>query len=159
MKWNTKWNTLIVTNGTYRIIHRGHLDLFEKASQMGSLCIFVDSKERVAQIKPGAYCLDDFTRLELLEYFCDADMSPKIFSSEEELKEKIKDLWTSFTCYKEPKGVKCNLIYVKGGDYKAEDLTLKSFIEELGGEVVIIPFLEGYSTSAIIKEIKEKNLI
>lgn len=139
----------------------GHIDFFEKASTLGRVLTFIDSKERVSQIKPGAFCLDDKTRLKIIERFSSHNeylsgvLDNWIFNSEEELKATIKIIWNMFKCNY---GKDSNLIYAKGGDYKEEDLTLKPFIESLGGKIVIIPFLEGHSTSAIIKEIKEKNL-
>ena len=46
-------------------------------------------------------------------------------------------------------------ILVKGGDYKPEDVVGKDIVEGNGGEVVIIPLVEGKSTTAVIEKIKE----
>lgn len=147
---------LIISNGTFRLgVHRGHIDFFDRASELGEVTTFIDSKIRVSQIKPGAFCLDDVTREKIVNRFCDQLVYDSvIFNSEEELKGKISDTWNHFKNYWEQDAA---LLYAKGSDYKIEDLTLKPFIESLGGKVVIIPLLEGYSTSAIIKEIKEGN--
>jgi len=44
-------------------------------------------------------------------------------------------------------------VYVKGGDYTLETLVTdeREVIEESGGEIVIIPFVPGKSTSSIIE--------
>ena len=43
-------------------------------------------------------------------------------------------------------------ILVKGGDYQREEIVGYSEVISWGGEVLIIPTLEGYSTSTIIKK-------
>ena len=43
-------------------------------------------------------------------------------------------------------------VLVKGGDYALEEMIGKDFVEEYGGYVTTIPFLEGYSTTALLKK-------
>ena len=45
-------------------------------------------------------------------------------------------------------------VYVKGGDYRIEDLPEARVAEEIGAEVGIIPFEPGYSTSALVTKIR-----
>jgi D-glycero-beta-D-manno-heptose 1-phosphate adenylyltransferase len=45
-------------------------------------------------------------------------------------------------------------VYVKGGDYKIEDLPEAKVAAEIGAEVRIIPFEPGYSTTALIEKIR-----
>ena len=45
-------------------------------------------------------------------------------------------------------------IYVKGGDYLDNDLPEAALVRQYSGKVVIVPFVEGYSTSAIIHKIR-----
>jgi glycerol-3-phosphate cytidylyltransferase len=45
-------------------------------------------------------------------------------------------------------------VYVKGGDYRVEDLPEAEVAREFGAAVRIIPFEPGYSTSALIEKIK-----
>ncbi len=45
-------------------------------------------------------------------------------------------------------------VYVKGGDYRIEDLSEAEVAAEIGAEVKILPFEKGYSTSALIEKIK-----
>ena len=44
-------------------------------------------------------------------------------------------------------------IFVKGGDYKKEELTEYKLVSGYGGEIVIAPYIEGCSTTAIIESI------
>ena len=45
-------------------------------------------------------------------------------------------------------------VYVKGGDYRIEDLPEAKVADEIGAEVKILPFEPGYSTTALIEKIK-----
>ena len=46
-------------------------------------------------------------------------------------------------------------VLVKGGDYTIENIVGAGFVQSYGGTVSIIPFVEGYSTSATIASIKK----
>ena len=45
-------------------------------------------------------------------------------------------------------------ILVKGGDWKTKDIVGASFVRSLGGRVVSLPFVKGYSTTSLIKGLK-----
>jgi bifunctional ADP-heptose synthase (sugar kinase/adenylyltransferase) len=45
-------------------------------------------------------------------------------------------------------------IYVKGGDYDIETLEETRLVRSWGGRSVAIPFVEGYSTSALVERIR-----
>ena len=45
-------------------------------------------------------------------------------------------------------------IIVKGGDYKPEQMIGRELVESYGGEVVILQFKEGYSSTRLIDKIK-----
>ena len=45
-------------------------------------------------------------------------------------------------------------VYVKGGDYRIEDLPEAEVAAQIGAEVRILPFKPGYSTTAMIEKIK-----
>ncbi len=45
-------------------------------------------------------------------------------------------------------------VYVKGGDYRAEDLPEAEVAAEVGARVEILPFEPGYSTTALIERIR-----
>jgi hypothetical protein len=46
-------------------------------------------------------------------------------------------------------------VFVKGGDYTLELLPEAPLVEELGGQVHILPYIENHSTSGIIERIRE----
>jgi D-beta-D-heptose 7-phosphate kinase/D-beta-D-heptose 1-phosphate adenosyltransferase len=46
-------------------------------------------------------------------------------------------------------------ILVKGGDYAADEIVGADIVKANGGKVVVIPFVEGKSTSALVEKIKK----
>jgi D-beta-D-heptose 7-phosphate kinase/D-beta-D-heptose 1-phosphate adenosyltransferase len=47
-------------------------------------------------------------------------------------------------------------VLTKGGDYKPEDVVGASVVQEAGGEVRILPFRDGHSSSSIIDRLQNK---
>jgi rfaE bifunctional protein nucleotidyltransferase chain/domain len=45
-------------------------------------------------------------------------------------------------------------VYVKGGDYDVETLAEARLVRSWGGEARSIPFVEGYSTTALVRRIR-----
>jgi bifunctional ADP-heptose synthase (sugar kinase/adenylyltransferase) len=45
-------------------------------------------------------------------------------------------------------------IYVKGGDYRSKTLPERGLVEGYGGQVILIDYLPGHSTSELIRRIK-----
>jgi bifunctional ADP-heptose synthase (sugar kinase/adenylyltransferase) len=45
-------------------------------------------------------------------------------------------------------------VYVKGGDYDMEKLRETELVRSWGGKSLAIPFLEGYSTSALLERMR-----
>ena len=46
-------------------------------------------------------------------------------------------------------------ILAKGGDYKIDTIVGNEIIKDNGGKVVLVPFLDGFSSTNIINKIKE----
>ena len=45
-------------------------------------------------------------------------------------------------------------VLVKGGDYDRGDIVGRDLVEADGGEVKVIPFIDGYSTTAVLDRLK-----
>jgi D-beta-D-heptose 7-phosphate kinase/D-beta-D-heptose 1-phosphate adenosyltransferase len=59
-----------------------------------------------------------------------------------------------------PERLICNVlpsVLVKGGDYKVEDIAGGSCVSDNGGEVIVLSFVEGCSTSRIIDAIRSRD--
>ena len=47
-------------------------------------------------------------------------------------------------------------VLVKGGDYRADDVVGAAEVRAAGGDVVILPFVEGRSTTGLIQRLERR---
>lgn len=132
---------VVFTNGCFDLLHSGHVHIFREAKKLGdALVVAVNEDESVRKIKGGSrpiFPLEE--RLEVLEAIEDIDYL--ISFSEETPQRVIAALLPD--------------VLVKGGDWAPEEVVGKREVEDAGGRVAIIPYLEGQSSSEIIDRITE----
>jgi len=130
----------VFVNGTFDIIHRGHLELLNYAKRLGYVYVGIDTDECVREKKgAGRPIHNQYERKFLLENLKSVD-EVIFFSSEPEFEELIKSL-------------KPDIIIV-GSDWK-EKSTIKSYYD---GELIFFDRMEKYSTTQTINRIKEGKL-
>lgn len=131
---------LVFTNGVFDILHAGHVRLLEKARSLGDLLVVgVNDDDSVRRLGkgPGRPINALADRIDVLEGLRAVDAAvPFSTDTPESLIEALR-----------PE------VHVKGGDYRGEDLPEASLVRSYGGEVVILPLLEGRSTSEIARRI------
>lgn len=127
---------LVATGGCFDLLHPGHLSLLRQARALGdALVVCVNSDESVRRRKgPERPLVAAADRIALLEALEPVDA---VIMFEEDtptaLLETLRpDLW------------------VKGGDYTADELPEAAVVHRHGGQVMIIPLLSGYSTSRLV---------
>jgi rfaE bifunctional protein nucleotidyltransferase chain/domain len=129
---------VVFTNGCFDILHAGHVELLARCRDLGEHVVLgLNSDASVKGLKgPNRPVNDQLSRAIVLAglSFVDAII---IFEEDTplELITKIKPD-----------------ILVKGGDYKASEVVGADVVKQNGGEVKIIPLVEGYSTTAIINK-------
>jgi rfaE bifunctional protein nucleotidyltransferase chain/domain len=132
---------VVFTNGCFDLLHSGHVHIFREAKKLGDVFIVaVNEDESVRQIKGESrpiFPLEE--RLEVLEAIEDIDYL--LSFSEETPQRVIAALLPD--------------VLVKGGDWAPEEVVGKREVEEAGGKVAIIPYLEGRSSSEIIDRITQ----
>jgi D-beta-D-heptose 7-phosphate kinase/D-beta-D-heptose 1-phosphate adenosyltransferase len=130
---------IVFTNGCFDILHVGHVRCLEEAKRMGdTLVVALNSDRSVRSIKgPSRPFIPEEERAEVLSALACVDYVV-IFDEPDPL-ELITFL-------------KPNVL-VKGGDWTPETTIGKEVIEKAGGKVVIIPQIQGVSTSDIIDRI------
>ncbi len=137
--WQLHNEKVVFTNGCFDILHLGHIDYLTKAADLGDrLIIAVNTDASVSALKgPSRPIIDEETRAMKLAslVFVDAVI---LFGEETPLQ-----LITE---------VRPNVL-VKGGDYTIDTIVGASEVQDNGGEVVVIPFLEGHSTTSIVNKI------
>ena len=133
--------SVVFTNGCFDILHAGHIHLFRTAKRYGDILIVaINDDESVARNKGDSRPVFPLTeRLEVLAAISDIDFL--VSFSEETPRKLIEALLPD--------------ILVKGGDWQPEEVVGKAEVEAAGGRVIIVPYLPGKSTSAILEAIKE----
>ena len=132
---------LVFTNGVFDVLHRGHVWYLATARELGAaLLVAVNSNSSARQLGKGP---DRPLNQEADRLLVVAALESVSF----------------VTTFDEP--TPCELlqrcrpdIYVKGGDYDMETLEETRLVRSWGGRSVAIPFVPGYSTSALVQRIR-----
>jgi rfaE bifunctional protein nucleotidyltransferase chain/domain len=131
---------VVFTNGCFDLLHPGHISYLRAARSLGdALVVGLNSDASVRRLKgPSRPVVPEGDRAAVLEALESVD-AVVVFGEDTPIR-LMREL--------EP------TVYVKGGDYRIEDLPEAEVAREFGAEVRIIPFEPGYSTSALIEKIK-----
>lgn len=132
---------VVMTNGCFDILHAGHITYLEEAKKLGDrLIVAVNDDASVARLKGPSRPINSLSqRMAVLAGLSAVD-------------------WVVPFNEDTPERIICNLlpdVLVKGGDYKISDIAGGKCVLNNGGEVKVLSFVEGCSTSAIIKKIIE----
>ena len=140
-QWKSAGDTIVFTNGCFDLIHPGHVALLNLCKKLGKrLIVGLNSDSSIQQLKgPERPILALETRYILLNALKPVDL---VWIFKEETPENLI------------KRVNPDVL-AKGGDYIKSTIVGADFVEANGGEVVIIPLLEGYSTTSLINKIKQ----
>ena len=132
---------IVFTNGCFDILHVGHKRYLEEARSLGELLVVgVNSDDSVRRLKGTDRPVN--TERDRVEMLTALNCVDYVIVFEDD------------TPYDLINRIKPQVL-VKGGDYKPEDVVGKDIVESNGGEVVIIPLVEGKSTTAVIEKIKD----
>ena len=131
---------LCFTNGCFDLIHPGHVQYLEDVRALGDfLVVGLNSDASVARLKgPSRPLQDEAARAMIL---CGLRSVDAVVRFEEDTPlELITALQPD--------------LLAKGGDYTPETVVGREQVEARGGRLVLIPFLPGHSTSAIVERIR-----
>jgi len=132
---------LVFTNGVFDLLHRGHVDYLYAARALGdALVIGLNTDASVRRLKgqsrpvtpqeERAYVLAGLGCVDAVTLF-DDDTPERLIAH------LLPD------------------VLVKGADYRVEQVAGRTAVESAGGRVVLIPLVEGSSTSDLIRRLKE----
>jgi D-beta-D-heptose 7-phosphate kinase/D-beta-D-heptose 1-phosphate adenosyltransferase len=132
---------VVFTNGCFELLHPGHIRLLEQARSLGdALIVGLNSDASVKQLKgEGRPVIPERERAEILAALECVD-AVVIFDAPTPC-EVISQLLPN--------------ILVKGDDWPLDQIVGREEVETAGGEVVRVPILRGYSTTAILKKIRD----
>ncbi len=131
---------LVFTNGCFDILHRGHVEYLHQARGLGSaLVVGVNTDASVERLKgPGRPVLPQDDRAVILAAL--ESVTAVTLFHEDTPRDLIAALLPD--------------VLVKGGDYQVQDVVGREEVEKAGGEVVIVPTVEGRSTTGVIRRIR-----
>ncbi|MCB5249951.1 MAG: D-glycero-beta-D-manno-heptose 1-phosphate adenylyltransferase [Candidatus Cloacimonadales bacterium] len=132
-------NKIVFTNGCFDIIHSGHVIYLEEAKSLGDVLILgLNSDTSVKRLKgenrpinnqnDRAIVLSGLSSVDYVVIFEKDDPYDIIHALQPD-------------------------VLVKGGDWKIEDIIGSDIVLEKGGEVISLSFIEGKSTTNIIKKV------
>ncbi|HKR49493.1 MAG TPA: PfkB family carbohydrate kinase [Pseudonocardiaceae bacterium] len=134
---------LVATGGCFDLLHPGHLSLLRQARALGDgLVVCLNSDESVRRRKgPGRPIVPVSGRIALLQALEPVD-AVTVFD---------EDTPAALLAAIQPD------IWVKGGDYAVSDLPEALVVSRYGGHIVIIPLVDGYSTSRLIAAARKES--
>lgn len=137
-------DTVVFTNGCFDVLHRGHVVYLDRARRLGdALVVGVNTDASVQRLKGPDRPLvhqDDRARI-LAALEC---VDAVVLFDEDTPRELIAALLPD--------------ILVKGGDYAPDEIVGREEVEAAGGRVEVIPFVEGYSTTDLMKRVRSRNI-
>jgi D-beta-D-heptose 7-phosphate kinase/D-beta-D-heptose 1-phosphate adenosyltransferase len=133
---------VVFTNGCFDILHVGHIKLLQRARSLGDLLVVGINDDASVRVLKG-------------------EKRPLIGQNERAHVLAALDSVDFVTLFAEetPMGLIEALrpeVLVKGGDYAIHEVVGRSFVESYGGRVELVPVVEGFSTSDLVRRIAEK---
>lgn len=132
--------TVVFTNGCFELLHRGHVEYLAQAKALGDvLVVGLNSDTSVQRLKgAGRPLVAEADRAAVLVALRSVD-AVTLFDEDTPL-ELISTLLPD--------------VLVKGGDYDLNGIVGREVVEEAGGEVRVLPFVEGHSTTSILDRLR-----
>ena len=132
---------VVFTNGVFDVLHRGHATYLAQARALGASLVFAlntDASARRLGKGPDRPLNNQHDRAALMAAL--ESVSLVTWFDEDTPLALIGALKPD--------------ILVKGGDYDMRKLPETQVVEGYGGKVLVIPFVDGYSTTALVKKIR-----
>lgn len=131
---------IVFTNGCFDVLHYGHVHYLVQAKELGDILVVgLNSDASVRRLKGEGRPINSeqarafvLAALEMVDYVC---------------------LFEEDTPYNLVSVVQPDVL-VKGGDYAIDNIVGSDIVKKRNGEVVVLPFVEGYSSTMIIEKSK-----
>ena len=132
---------VVFTNGVFDVLHRGHATYLAKARELGAslvLAVNTDASARRLGKGPDRPLNNELDRAVMLAAL--ESVSLVTWFEEDTPLELITEIKPD--------------VLVKGGDYDMDTLAETAVVKAYGGKALAIPFVDGYSTTALVRKIR-----
>jgi rfaE bifunctional protein nucleotidyltransferase chain/domain len=130
----------VFTNGCFDLLHAGHLQLLSFARAQGDMLIVgINSDRAVRMIKGKQHPI--YSATERARILAALEMVDHVVVFDDLCAERIiREVGPD--------------VLVKGADWRGQQVDGQEFVESNGGQVLLAPLLEGYSTSSTIARLQ-----
>ena len=138
--WKNSGEKVVFTNGRFDIVHRGHIEVLARTADLGSKFIIgLNSDSSIKKLKgDDRPIINEQSRAILLASLSFVDAV--VLFSEETPINLISTLVPD--------------VLAKGGDYEIKTIVGHEIVQKNGGKVILVPFVDGFSSTNIIDKIK-----
>jgi D-beta-D-heptose 7-phosphate kinase/D-beta-D-heptose 1-phosphate adenosyltransferase len=133
---------IVFTNGCFDVLHRGHVSYLVAARELGDMLVVgvnTDASVRRLDKGPGRPLVSGADRAYVLAALECVDVVTLF--DEDTPRELVSALVPD--------------VLAKGGDYDLERVVGRDEVEAAGGRVELIPYVEGYSTTELLRRVRE----
>jgi D-beta-D-heptose 7-phosphate kinase / D-beta-D-heptose 1-phosphate adenosyltransferase len=143
-EWRASGETIVFTNGCFDLLHVGHIALLEECRRFGSkLVLGLNADVSINRLKgPSRPIVGEKERARVMAALAAVDAV--VLFEEDTPMELIR-------------AIRPNVL-VKGGDYTVETVVGHEEVIASGGRVEIVPTVEGFSTTNIVKKLGEHGI-
>jgi len=141
--WQSSGRCVVFTNGCFDLLHPGHIDYLTRARELGdALVIGLNDDDSIRRLKGPERPVNPLPDREVMLAALRAVDLVVPFGEDTPLA-LVKTLLPNRL--------------VKGGDYRADDIVGAAEVRAAGGEVVVMPFVDGHSSSSLIRRIRNQS--
>jgi D-beta-D-heptose 7-phosphate kinase / D-beta-D-heptose 1-phosphate adenosyltransferase len=137
--WKATGARIVFTNGCFDLLHPGHIRLLQQARSLGDrLIVGLNADASIRRLKgPSRPILSELDRAALVGALACVDL---VVLFEEDTPLSLIE------------AIKPDIL-VKGADYRIQEVIGGELVERYGGKVVLVPILDGYSTTGVITKV------
>ena len=142
--WKNDGHAIVFTNGCFDLLHPGHIQYLEDAAKLGDkLIVGLNDDDSVRRLKGSSRPINNLNfRKKILMGLRSVNLVIPFY----------EDTPLNLIALIKPD------FLVKGGDYSIETVVGHKVVQDYGGQVKILSFLDGYSSSEIISKIKSLDI-
>jgi len=141
-QWKSEGKHIVFTNGCFDLLHPGHIDYLDRAAALGDkLIIGLNDDDSIRRLKGHGRPINPLQDRIIMLAALRAVALVVPFSEDTPLK-LITALMPD--------------VLVKGGDYRPDDIVGAAAVRQHGGKVIVMPFLDGHSSSGLIHRIQSQ---